>query len=60
MQYCNDIYQQLFGCSNNRQKSPPFMFLGTGNLLILQEEQKICTECQETCTLNDVFDLKGQ
>lgn len=54
MQYCNDIYQQLFGCSYNRQKSPPFMFVGTGNLLILQQGQKkkkIYTECQETCTL---------
>jgi len=44
MQYCNDIYQQLFGCSYNKQKSPPFMFLGTRNLLILQQEQKKSTQ----------------
>lgn len=67
MQYCNDIYQQLFCCFSCGLKAAHFMLSGLGFLLILQSgggeggveknQQRMSGEIFP----NDIFfNLKGQ
>lgn len=66
MQYCNDIYQQLFCCFSCGLKAAHFMLSGLGFLLILQSGggeggwRRINKECQERSSLTIFFlILKG-